>query len=116
MKILILPKSLIRYANFDDYRYIDGELVVSVADMGNEFYTKLVLIHALVEEMLTNAKGIKEEDISKFDAEHMLSEEPGLEIDAPYKEQHLIAEGIERILCAAAGINWKDYEKAFDEK
>jgi hypothetical protein len=114
MKVLILPKEFLRYGQYDDYQYIDGELIVSIADTGNEVYNKLILIHALVEEMLTKAKGIKEEDISKYDAEHLTSEEPGLERDAPYKDAHLIGEGIERILCGYLGINWKDYEKEFE--
>ena len=115
MKVLFLPKGLLRFNQIDDYQYIDGELVVSVAETGNEVFNKLVLIHALVEEMLTKANGIKEEDISTYDSEHLTSVEPGLERDAPYRDAHLIAEGIERMLCGYLKIPWKDYEDALDE-
>ncbi len=114
IEIKIKPKGTIRAQQFDDYYFKDGVLVFEVADLGNDFYNKLVLIHAIIEQALTEYKGIKEEEITKFDMEHLDSEEPGLEMDCVYRNEHLLAEGIERILCAYLNIPWTQYEEVFN--
>jgi len=38
--------------------------------------------------------------------------EPGDSPDAPYRAEHSIATGIERILAGAGGIDWQTYEEA----
>jgi hypothetical protein len=113
MQIKIKPKDTIRNLQYDDFFYKNGELVFEIAETGNEIYDKLILIHAIIEEMLTKHAGIPEEVISNFDKNHLNVEEPGLEIDAPYRDAHLFAEGIERLICSYLKIPWKKYEEIF---
>ena len=73
INVNIQDKSLMRYNSCGDYFYIpfNDTLVFDIADTGNDVYNKLILIHELVEELLTSQKGIKEEDIMKWDKEHL---------------------------------------------
>jgi hypothetical protein len=114
IEIRIKPASEMRYLTLDDYFEEDGKLVFEIANSGNSFYNKLILVHALIEQMITEYEGISEKAIYDFDIEHEESLEPGLEKDAPYRDAHLLAEGIERSICAHVGVSWKDYEEACD--
>ena len=88
----------------------DGTLQFRASESGNPVYDKLVLVHEMVEELLTSAKGIKEQDIMAFDLTHPDSDEPGLEPDAPYRDAHLLSEAVERLILAQLGMSWKKYE------
>ena len=90
---------------------------IVVSDMKNPDYEFLVAVHELIEAWLVRKRGISEERITEFDIafekarpEDDLSE-PGDEPDAPYQNEHCIATGVERILCAAMGIPWKEYDE-----
>jgi hypothetical protein len=78
----------------------------------------LVLIHELVEVLLTEDRGIKEKDISAFDKEYEANrpegnvDEPGDDCEAPYKREHCMATGIERIMASLLGVDWLDYDQA----
>ena len=64
-----IPQKLHRYDTIGDYWY-DKKSVLQVRvtemDKRSEF---LVLIHELIEQFLTEERGIKEEDIMNFDLE-----------------------------------------------
>ena len=113
INVNIQDKSLMRYNSCGDYFYIplNDTLVFDIADTGNDVYNKLILIHELVEELLTSQKGIKEEDIMKWDKEHLDSEDPGGISDAPYHQEHQIAESVEQFLCEIIGLDWKKYNE-----
>lgn len=101
-----------RYFTWDDYYYRhDGTLVFEIVASGNRLYDRLILIHAMVEQLITETESVTEPEITKFDLEHPDSEEPGDELDAPYRNAHCVAEGIERILCGYLNIPWKTYEE-----
>ena len=106
-----------RYETVGDW-YDDGEhLTVKVADMGNDDYHLLVLIHELVEAYLCRKAGVKEEDVSAFDIEFEKNrkegntDEPGDEPEAPYFLQHQSATRVERQLAAELGVNWNEYDE-----
>jgi hypothetical protein len=111
------PLKEMRYPSLDDYYYKeDGTLVYDIADMGSVIYNKLNLIHAIQEEMLTNRKGTTEPEIAAFDVafEEKIKSgarsedaEPGEEIGAPYRDEHLVAEGIGQMLMGYMGISVK---------
>ena len=113
MKIVIdiKPISEIRTIGcLDDYHYLsDGTLLFEIADTGSEVFNKLLVIHGMVEEILTHDQGISGEAITAFDKEPSESEEPGEEINAPYRDAHLIADAVERILLANLRIPIKVY-------
>lgn len=58
----------------------------------------LILIHELVEWYLTQRNGIREEDITAFDVANPSSSDPGSEPDAPYRNEHLAAMEVERLI------------------
>ena len=78
-----------------------------------------IFLHELVEWSLAMAKGITEEDISRFDfkfenlrkANPILigDMEPGDMITAPYHKEHVFATKIEREFIEAHFYNWEIY-------
>jgi len=120
IEIEILPVEKIRNSQLGDYFYKpDGTLVFHIADTGNDFFTKSILLHELAEEMSTKQVGIKEETISDFDTFYEMKRKQGLVPEesengfdraAPYLHQHTAADAIERIVFAIAGVPWADYE------
>lgn len=124
MRIIIetIPHSQQRYDTCGDYwTMADGSKRIVVSDMKNEDYAFLVGIHELVEMYLTERRGIKEPDITSFDVsfekqrarkERGEFDEPGDAPDAPYQNEHNFATGIERLVAAALGVKWADYDNA----
>lgn len=106
IEVRILPQ--IRNNQLGDYYYYDDTLIFEIKDTGNPIHNKLILIHEIIEESLTNYKDISELEISKFDIENPELDEPGDSINAPYHREHIIASAVENILCMYLGIN-NDY-------
>jgi hypothetical protein len=110
-----------RYQTCGDYFYDqDGVLQIRVVELGNEKYETLIAIHELVEERLTKWKGITEQQITDFDLFYEMRRkqglvpedtEPGFDNNAPYRQEHTFATGIEMMMCAYAGLSWFDYEQ-----
>lgn len=107
-----------RYDSLGDYFYKDGILHFKIVNTGNCLYNKIILIHELIEQTLTEAKGIKEEQIIKYDLEFEnlrkagkvgIDDEPGEGKGSPYRREHIIAEIVERMM-----LNHLD-QKTFDE-
>jgi hypothetical protein len=48
----------------------------------------------------------------EFEARRTNDDEPGDDIKAPYRKQHCIATGVERMLVASLDMSWKEYEDA----
>ena len=86
--------------------------------MDNWRYELLVALHELVEVLLCKHSKISQKAVDKFDMmfenerEQGLhgTEEPGDDPDAPYKVQHCLATGVERIVAALLGVCWRKYE------
>lgn len=128
MKIRIniesIPQSAQRYNTIGDYWYDEaGVLQVRVTEMQSEIYSKMVIIHELVEEAITKHRGLTEPEILAFDTYYetkrkmgMVSEdsEPGFCNEAPYLREHTLATGIEMMMCALAGESWSDYEQTLN--
>jgi hypothetical protein len=117
IKIQTLPLKVLveRYGVIsagDYWRDEDGTIQIRVADLNNEDMEFLVALHELCEQYLTFKRGIKEEDIQKFDQDHPDSEEPGAEPDSPYYKEHQIATIVEMIMANALGVNWIEYDQA----
>lgn len=111
MKILIesIPHNLHRYSTTGDYYEKDGIEHVIVSELADKRMMQMVVLHELIEKFLTEARGIKEEDILVYDTAHADSDEPGDEPDAPYYKEHFFAETVERLICGQFGINWDEY-------
>lgn len=125
MKLVIetIPHDQHRYETVGDYwRDPDGTIQIRVSDMGNWNYEFLVALHELVELVLVEARGIPFSAIDafdkKFESERAAgkhgTDEPGDDPRAPYRDEHCMATGIERAICAALRIDWKKYEEAIN--
>ena len=106
----IVPLSEQRYVTLGDYYVDNEELKFVITETGSDVYNKLVLIHELIEELMTSYRGIKEEDILKWDLQNDDSNDPGREEGCPYKQEHIFAEMVERMICCQLGIDWEMYE------
>ena len=107
--------------------YID-HLDIYVSRMNNTDYEFLVGIHELIEAYLCRKRGIKEEDVTKFDIyfeEHREENqklfgddfpiEPGNDSMAPYFLEHQFATKIEKLVAAELEIDWDEYDKTVNE-
>lgn len=124
MKIEIEFKPIedMRYATVGDFFYKeDGTLKFEVADTGDAFFNKLVLLHEICEQALTEKLGITEEEIMNFDLEFEKNrkegnlDEPGFSPLAPYHREHTIATAVEMQMCAHVNQAWNDYDKHINE-
>lgn len=106
IEIEIIPLNEQRYDSLGDYYFKKGILHFKITDTGNPFYNKLILIHELVEQTLTEAKGVKESTILRHDLEFeklvkdgkIPDGEPGEHKNSPYRAEHLLAEVVERLM------------------
>jgi hypothetical protein len=94
------------------------EVLIKTARTGNWRYDALLQVHELIEAILCINNNVQEEDVTKFD----MSRAPdGPEGDcgddplAPYSKEHCFATAVERMLCAAMGVEWDDYESRVSE-
>ncbi|GAC1494481.1 MAG: hypothetical protein NVS1B13_24850 [Flavisolibacter sp.] len=120
IKIEIKSLSKMRYPTVGDYYYDqDGVLRFEIADTGNDFYNRAILIHEMIEQLITEANGITEEEITIFDkfyemrrAQGLVSEfsEPGFDESAPYRAAHSYATSCEMGLFAMTNKSWIDYD------
>lgn len=118
MKIHIntIPHSLQRYNTCGDW-YTDkrtGKVDIFVSECGNWKYELLIAIHELVEAFLCLSDGVTEESVDKFDKQFVGNYEPGDDVNSPYRKQHCLATGVERILAACLGVDWATYEQTLD--
>jgi hypothetical protein len=97
-----------RYSTQGDFYDIDGVTLIKVSDFGNEDIEYCIFIHEAIEQYLCRKRGIKEEDITKFDIESGL-EDPGLSPDAPYHKEHMFAVKVEKMMAKELGMKWRDY-------
>lgn len=121
MRVIIetVPHASQRYDTAGDWkRNQDGDLHITVSDMGNDDYAFLVGIHEAVEAWLCERQGVTDDVVTAFDSAYEENRpegdlsEPGDAPGAPYGRQHSLATAVERMVCAALGLSWHDYEQA----
>ena len=115
LDIQVIPQSEIVNNDFDYYDWWGNTLYVRIADMGDTLRTRLILIHALVEELTTQMRGITADEITRYDATAIESFEAGNDIDCPYRDQHLLALSVEYIILSFLGISKEGYEKSLKQ-
>ena len=113
-----------RYETVGDY-WIDEKhnWQIRISNMNNWKYELLVAIHELIEFSLCTDREIKEEDISAFDVMFegegkkglWKDEEPGFDYRSPYREEHIFATRIEKMIAEELNIHWDEYEKVVNE-
>lgn len=97
-----------------DWQLVDGALVIRVSKMSNWRYEMVVGIHEAVEGLLCMDANIGTAQVDDFDMTYAGPGEPGDAPDAPYARQHCYATAVERMLIAAMGLSWADYETAVE--
>ena len=124
MKICIetIDHNAQRYNTVGDY-WVDlaGVVQIRVSNLPDQTYEQLIVLHELIELFLVQARGIPLSKIDEFDVRFEANrkngnfDEPGDDPKAPYKQEHLIATGIEKILAAQLGVDWKTYDQAVND-
>ena len=98
-----------------------GNLHIWVSDTKNNDYFFLIGIHEAIEAWLCRKRGIDERKITDFDITFEANRkdgddsEPGDNEKAPYKNEHLFATGIEKLVASALQIGWNEYEKTINK-
>lgn len=94
--------------------------VICAADTGNDISNAGILIHEIVESMLCWLRGVKEEDVTRFDKMwfeeqerglHPENAEPGYDSRCPYLKEHFAATNAERYFVEQCGMMWSKHEE-----
>lgn len=126
MNVIIktIPHAAQRYDTCGDWWW-EGDskylLQIRVSEMCDVRYEWLVIVHELVEVLCCRHDGVTQKQVDDFDMDFEKrrkkgnTDEPGDDANAPYRQQHCIATGVERLLAFALGVCWADYEKEINQ-
>jgi hypothetical protein len=109
IEIRIVPKEQTRFKDLyvGDYYYEGDKVIITAVDTGNKVRDRIVALHELVEFIITDYKGITEEEILEFDkmfeqetkeGQHNPDDEPGDDHRAPYIIAHQFSTIIEQLV------------------
>jgi hypothetical protein len=107
------PHTSQHYDTAGDYKEIPDAWVVSVSELSDWRHEALIMLHELVEMVLTKNNGLSWDDITRFDIESQ-HPDPGSLPEAPYHKEHKLAEKIEKMMAKELGVDWKEYNKELD--
>jgi hypothetical protein len=123
MRITIetIPHENQRYPTAGDWLWPnEHNLLIRVSEMGDWRKEAAVAVHELVEAILCKADGVAEDAVDAFDRAYeadrtsLDDSEPGDDPTAPYHRQHCFATAVERMLIAALGVPWSEYDAAVE--
>lgn len=119
IRIHTIPHEKQRYETAGDWDFApDGSLDIYVSDMQNPDAEFLCAVHELVEVWLARKRGVTQAEVDKFDMEWQGTpenpDEPGCDPMSPYHRDHEAGEVIERVLAQLMGVDWHEYNKAYD--
>jgi hypothetical protein len=123
VKITIETKPIkqIKNSQAGDWIWLDnGDLEITMPYELEWRERILVGIHELIEAVLCQHDGVSEKDVDEFDAIYESqrikgdNSEAGDSILAPYRKQHLLSTGVEKILAAELNVDWNRYESNLD--
>jgi hypothetical protein len=113
--ITSIPHKDQRYLTVGDwYTTKFGVTNIRVSKLSSWRSEFLVAVHELIEYVLCRHAGITQQQVDRFDKKH---EKEQVEVElgdlkrAPYRRQHCVATGIERILAAELDVPWDEYER-----
>ena len=119
MRITIetIPHDQHRYPTVGDYwGSFDTEKTIAVSEIADRRMAFLVAVHELIEAFLCEGRAISDEAITAFDMslpdDSPYADDPGHDPRAPYHEEHVCAECIERLIARELGVNWQEHEAA----
>jgi hypothetical protein len=79
-------------------------------------------MHEVIEAQLVIHAGVSPDAVDKFDMAYEAKRkrgddgEPGDDPRAPYHQEHVFAEKIERLLATELGVDWSAYDKEVSSK
>lgn len=121
VEIKVIPHDAQAYETCGNWRFDqNGNLLIEVSDTGNWKHAALIALHEFIEVCLCKDRSIIQEAVDAFDlnyekerkeGKHSPQDEPGDDPAAPYRKEHSIATGIERIMAAELNVDWGEYEK-----
>lgn len=112
-----------RYPTSGDWLWPnEHNLLIRVSEMGDWRKEAAVAVHELVEALLCKNDGVTDAEVDAFDKAWAGHEwvsagdliEPGDDPKAPYHRQHCFATAVERLLIAALGVPWGEYDAAVE--
>lgn len=117
MKISIktIPHVHQRYNTVGDWWWDEeGTLQIRVSEMGRrdaDWKSEVcVAIHEAVEALLCSNVGVTGEEVTKFDMNYHAEGEPGASPDAPYHNEHMAAENVERMVAYFLRCQWDTHD------
>lgn len=119
MKITIetIPHDQQRYPTAGDWQCLpNGDVLISVSEVGDRRYEMAIGVHELIEFLLCREADpeITQAQVDAFDMAYDGDGEPGDDPAAPYHRQHCFATAVERMLIAALGVPWAEYDAAVE--
>lgn len=126
----VIPHNEQRYPTVGDWFYSEEHeltdkgsvkkkvLHIRISELSDWRHEACIALHELFEVLLCQHAGISQEAVDKFDKKFELEreaglrgeqDEPGDDPKAPYRVQHGLASGIERIAGAELGVDWNAY-------
>lgn len=110
------PHNLQSYDTAGDYGDEGRTWFISVSRLPDWRYEACVMIHELVEMFLTRHHGVRWTDIDDFDiiGAGKNHPDPGSLTEAPYHNEHMLAEQLEKKFAKMIGVDWDEYNKALD--
>lgn len=107
-----------RYNTVGDWTITDsGDLEIRVSKLGTvsrpSIAEYLIAIHELVEAVFCTLNGVTPKMVDNWDLgdrwEARGFSEPGADVLAPYHNEHMLAEIVERMLAQFYGLEWRTY-------
>lgn len=118
-----VPHANQRYETVGDWYYLGREkqqIVITSSSLPDPRMELLVKFHELIEQSLCRQRGIREEDVTRFDENYEANRkegdftEPGDDYKSPYYREHKFATKLEKEFAKELGVNWDEYEEAIN--
>ena len=131
IEINVIPHSEQRYDSWADWQVAaDGQLAITTSELPKPDwrYDYLSVIHELLEATLCRHQGITQADVDAFDIDYEsrrmagqthaacgceITDDPGSDKHAPYREAHLYACSVEYGLARLLDVDPAAYDAAF---
>jgi hypothetical protein len=117
-----------RYDTWADWEYLGDKTVITVSEVPDWRHIRLSAIHELLEETLCRHMGITQEMVDDFDVPYEarrmageryavcgceITDDPGADVHAPYRAQHIYAMGVEYGLARLLDVDPAAYDADF---
>lgn len=107
-----IPHKSQRYPTVGDWQTGRGpDFNIKVSSMPDWRHEFLVALHELLEAALCYHRHISDAEVTAFDVSYTGEGEPGDDPGAPYRNEHIYATSIERLVAAELEVDWAEYEK-----